>query len=127
MDEEHVIAAVRYVEINPVRAHPAQKAGGSRGHSQVWCHRVCRELGSAGLSLVEAAGIEPASENASAGTATCVAYLLNLASPGSGRQDPDAASPRVLARNAGALVTGQPALATPSSNHAGEVSENVTA
>ena len=77
--------------------------------------------------LVEAAGIEPASEDASAGITTCVAYLLDLAQQGSGRRDPSCASPIDLTQIAGAGNLSQPALATPLSNHAGEVRQNVTA
>ena len=79
------------------------------------------------IAMVEAAGIEPASEDASAGITTCVAYSLSLTSRGSSRPDPHDASPIDLTPDAGAGIPSQPALATPSSNHAGEVSENVAA
>jgi hypothetical protein len=77
--------------------------------------------------VVEAAGIEPASGDASSGITTCVAYLFYLASESSDRQDLFDASLRDLAPDAEARIQSQPALTTPSSNHAGEVRENVTA
>ena len=57
------------------------------------------------------------------------AYLpvSGLASPGSGERDPFDASPVYLASSAGTFARSQPALVTLSSNHAGEVRENVTA
>ena len=61
--------------------------------------------------LVEAAGIEPASESESFETPTCVVDLLccRLVHTGSDRQDPDRTSPEGLAGGAGTGAADQPA------------------
>jgi hypothetical protein len=46
---------------------------------------------------------------------------------GSDSRDPYNASPKNLTQSAGASTQSQPALATSSSNHTGEVRENVAA
>ncbi len=67
------------------------------------------------IYLVEAAGIEPASESESFETTTCVVDLLccRLVHTGSDRQDPDRTSPEGFAGGAGTGAADYPAAMSP--------------
>ena len=88
-------------------SHWALPIRDSRGRlNPVSPHRKTSKSNEVGRSLVEAAGIEPASEGESFETTTCVVDLLwcSLIRTGSDRQDPDRTSPEGFAGGAGTVT-----------------------